>query len=87
MRVFAQKARSADDDIDTVNTSLDGDSGIVHVASDVSENLGALETELADGLAVGTRLGRGSGRGELDVFNTEFVETGCQRGFVGVYRV
>lgn len=50
--VFAEVARGTNDDVETVDTSLDGDFGIGHAASHVSENLG-LETKLADGLAVG----------------------------------
>jgi hypothetical protein len=38
--------------------------------------LGPLETERADGLAVVERLGRGSGRSQLDVLDTKLVETG-----------
>lgn len=39
------------------HTSLDGDASIVHVATNVGENLG-LETELANGLAVYRKVGR-----------------------------
>lgn len=39
----------------------------------MSEDL-SLEAEVADGLAVETRLLTGSGRGELDVVNAELVE-------------
>lgn len=42
MGVLPQVGGGADDDIDTINTGLDGDSCIVHVATDVSENLGVL---------------------------------------------
>lgn len=74
MRVLPQEGRSADNDIHTVHTGLDGDTRVIHVASDVGENLGALEAELADGLAVCARLGRGGGRGELNVLDSEFVK-------------
>jgi hypothetical protein len=72
--VLTEERRGANDDVDTVNTSLDGDTGVVPVATDVGKNLGALEAELADGLTVGTRLGRGGGRGELNVVNTKVIE-------------
>lgn len=74
MREFAQERRCADDDINTIDTSLDGDASIIHMATDVGEDLGA-QTELADGLAVSPRLLRGSGGGELDVLDTEGVQS------------
>jgi hypothetical protein len=40
----------------------------------VSENLG-LESEVADGLAVETRLLTGSGRGKFDVVDAEIVQS------------
>ena len=56
VRVFSEERRSSDNNIDTVDTGLNGNSGVVHVTPDVCEDLGVLEAELADGLAVGTRL-------------------------------
>lgn len=76
VRVFSQERRSADYDVDTVNSRLHSDSCIVHVASDVSQDLGLLEAELADGLAVCSRLWGGGGRGQLDVLHTELVKPG-----------
>jgi hypothetical protein len=38
--VLAEVARGSDNDIETVNTSLDSDLGIIEMASYVSENLG-----------------------------------------------
>jgi hypothetical protein len=55
-------------------TSLNSDPGIVHMASNVCENLG-LESELADGLAISAGLLRCSGRGELDILDTECIES------------
>lgn len=40
MAVFPQEARGSDDEIDTIDTALDGLLGVLHVASDVGENLG-----------------------------------------------
>lgn len=74
VRVFPQERTRPDNDIDTVNTRLDGESGVVHVASNVRQDLGSLEAERTDCLAVVERFGRGGGRGELDVFDAEFVE-------------
>jgi hypothetical protein len=74
VRVLSQERAGANDNIDTVNTGLDSNLDIVHVAADVSQDLG-LETELADGLAVETRLLRGTRRGELDAVNTELVQS------------
>lgn len=74
MRVLSQERAGANDDIDTVNTSLDSNLDIVHVAADVSQDLG-LEAELADSLAVKTRLLGGTRRGELDAVNTKLVQS------------
>jgi hypothetical protein len=74
VRVLSQERAGANDNIDTVDTSLDSNLDIVHMAADVSQDLG-LETELADGLAVETRLLRGTRRGELDAVNTKLVES------------
>lgn len=71
--VLSQELGGTNDDIDTVNTGGDGESCVVHVASDVSENLG-LKTELADGLAIGPRLLRCCGGGQLDVVNTKVIK-------------
>jgi hypothetical protein len=71
--VLHQVAAGANDDVDTVNTSRDGQLGIGHVTSHVSENLG-LEAELADLLAVEARLLTGGGRGELDVVDAKVIE-------------
>jgi hypothetical protein len=40
MTVLAKITRGSDDDIETVNAGFDCDSGIVHVASYVGEDLG-----------------------------------------------
>lgn len=40
MGVLPQVRGGTDDDIDTINTGLDGDSCIVHVAADVGKDLG-----------------------------------------------
>lgn len=57
-------------------TGFDGDPSIVHVATDVGENLG-LEAELAYGLAIEARLFGGGGRCELDVLYTKGIECLC----------
>lgn len=75
VRVFTQEGRGPDDDIDTVHTRLDGESGVIHVTSDMSQDLGLLQTHVTDGLAVLERFGRGGGRGELDVFHTKVIQT------------
>lgn len=51
MRMLAEVGRGANDDVKTIDTSLHGQTGIVHVAADVGQDLG-LEAELADGLAI-----------------------------------
>jgi hypothetical protein len=72
--VLPQEGARANDDVHAVHTRLDGQTGVVHVTPDVCEDLGLLEAELADGLAVRARLGGGGGRGELDVFDSKVVE-------------
>lgn len=49
--VLPQVRGGANDDIDAVNTCLDGDSCVVHVAADVGENLG-LSSRISFGGAV-----------------------------------
>jgi len=71
--VLTEEAGSADDDIEAVDTSLNSELGIAHIATDVSQDLG-LEAELADGLAIPPRLLRGSGRGQLDVIDAKVVK-------------
>lgn len=82
VRVFPEERTRSDNDIDTIHTGLDGESGVVHVTSNMGEDLGSLEAEGTDGLAVVERFGRGGGRGELDVFHAEFVEAEEGRGSV-----
>lgn len=53
-------------DIHSVDASLDGNPGIVHVASNVAEDLG-LETQLADGLAIQLGLLRRSRRSQFEL--------------------
>jgi hypothetical protein len=38
VRVFTEERRGTDDDVDTIDTGLDGESGVVHVTSDVSQD-------------------------------------------------
>ena len=73
MRVLPQVLRGTDNDIDTVNTSLNSDLDIVHVTSDVSQDLG-LQAELANGLAVLAGLLACAGAGELNAVNTKFIQ-------------
>lgn len=55
-------------------TSLDSEFSIIHVASNVSEDLG-LEAHVADLLAVIKGLLRGGGGGQFDVFDTKVRES------------
>ena len=55
-----------------MHTSLDSCPGVVHVTSNMGEDL-AFETELADRFAVCARLLRGYGRSKLNVLDTELV--------------
>jgi hypothetical protein len=73
MAVFPEEAGRANDNVQAVNTGLDRDLGIAHVAADVCQDLG-LQAELADGFAVPARLlGRGR-RSQLNVVDAEFIE-------------
>lgn len=74
MRVLAEVRGCANDDVETVDASFHSQTGVVHVATDVGKDL-SLEAELADGLAILSRLLRGSGGGKLDVVNAEVVES------------
>jgi hypothetical protein len=38
VRVFTEERRGTDDDVDTIDTGLDGESGVIHVTSDVSQD-------------------------------------------------
>lgn len=51
MGVLAQVCGCSNDNIKPIDTSLHGQTGIVHVAADVGQDLG-LEAELADGFAI-----------------------------------
>lgn len=74
VRVLSQERTGTNDNIDTVDTSLNSNLDIVHVAADVSQDLG-LKTELADGLTIKTRLLRGTRRSELDAVNTKLIQS------------
>ena len=76
MRMFPEEGRGADDNVDAVDAGLDGNLGILHVASDVGEDLG-LEAELADGFTVLAGLLRGGRRGQLYVVGAKLVESLC----------
>jgi hypothetical protein len=73
MRKFTEEGWRANDDIDAIYARLDGDAGIIHMATDVGEDFG-FQTELADGLTVLSRLFRGCWWGELQIFDAKFVE-------------
>lgn len=71
--MLAQERRGSNDNIKTIDTSFHSDTSIVHVAANVRKNLG-LETELADGLAVLSRL-LGSCRAcDFQIVNTKVIE-------------
>jgi hypothetical protein len=68
--VFAQIGRRADNDVDAVDTRLDSNPGIVHVAANVCEDFG-FQAEFADGLEVSAGLLRGCRGGEFDVLDAK----------------
>ena len=51
MRKFTEEGGSTDDDVYAIYARLDGDTCIIHMATDVSEDFG-IQAQLADGLAV-----------------------------------
>ena len=74
MRVLAKIRGGANHHVEAVDSSIHSQSGIVHVAANVGQDLG-LEAELADGLTIHPRLLGGGRGGELDVVDTELVES------------
>ena len=56
-----------------VLTCFNRDARIIHVTSDMSEDF-SFEAELADGLAIETRLLGCRGRGELDVLDAKGIQ-------------
>ena len=79
VRVFSQERTRTNNNINTIHTSLHSESSIIHVTSDMGQDLGLFKTEGTDGLAVVEGFGESGGRGELDVFNTEGVEANGDR--------
>ena len=71
-----QLRRRSYHDIKTIDTCFHRNPRIIHVASNVSEDFG-FETEVADYLAISSRLFRRSRRGELDIFDSEGVKSLC----------
>lgn len=59
MRVLAKMRRSANHDIHAINARFHGNAGVIHVAADVGKDL-SFEPKLANGLAILSRLLRGS---------------------------
>lgn len=72
--MLAKIRRCTNDDIEAVDSRLYRHASIVHVAADVSQDLG-LEAELADGLAILAGLLRGSRRGKLDIIDAKVIES------------
>lgn len=73
MTVLPQVLASTNDDIDTVDTSLNRNLNIVHVTSYVCKDLG-LQSELADSFAVPTALLASTWASQLNAVYSESVE-------------
>lgn len=86
MGVLSEERRCTNNNVHTIDTGLDGNLGIFHIASNVSQDLG-LETELADGLAVLAGGLRCSWRGQLDVVRSEFIESLCDFNLLGGVKI
>jgi len=82
MRKFAEEGRCADDNVHTIYARLDGDPRVVHMATDVGKDFG-LQAELADGLAVPSRLLGSCWRRQLQIFDAEIVK-GFSDGDLGL---
>ncbi|EEQ40972.1 homocitrate synthase, mitochondrial precursor [Clavispora lusitaniae ATCC 42720] len=73
VRISSQESRCANNNINTVHAGLHGHSGIVHVTTNMRQDLG-LQAQLANGLAVSSRSFRSNRRGQFDVVHTEIVQ-------------
>ena len=73
MRVLSQERRGSNDNVDAVNTSLDCYSSIVHVTSNVGENLG-LQAELANCFTVLAGLLGSCRASQLDIVCAKLIE-------------
>lgn len=71
--VFPQELTRANDNINTIDSGLDGYLDIVHMTSHMREDLG-LQSELADGLAVESALLTGARASELDAVNAKGIK-------------
>lgn len=74
--VFPEVAARSNDDIKTVDTSLDGNLGVLHVAANMCQDL-RLEAELANGLAILAGLLGGGGAGQFNVIDAKFIKSLC----------
>ncbi|KAH3671919.1 hypothetical protein OGAPHI_000105 [Ogataea philodendri] len=74
VRVLSQELRSSNNNIDTINTSLDSNFCVVHVTSDMGQNLG-FQSQLANRLAISPTLFRGDRRGQLDVVHSKIIQS------------
>ena len=73
MAELAQLRRGTDDDIHAVHPGFDRDLGVVQMTARVGQDL-SLQTQAGDGGAIGAALGRGEGRGQLEVLHPKGVE-------------
>lgn len=82
MRKFTEEGGCADDNVYAIYARLDSDARIVHMATDVGEDFG-LQAELADGLAVKSRLLGSCWRCQLQIFDAKIVK-GFSDGDLGL---
>ncbi len=76
MTMFPQETTRSNHDIHPIHSRLDRLPRIIHITSDMSQDFGSLQTERTDGFTVVVGFGRGGGRGEFDVFDSESIEAG-----------
>lgn len=73
VRELSQETGGSKENINTGDTGLYGEFGVVHVAPGVGEGFGA-KAQVGDGLAVGSALGRSSRASELNILHTKVVQ-------------
>ncbi|KAH3676951.1 hypothetical protein OGATHE_001441 [Ogataea polymorpha] len=74
VRILSQKLGGSNDHIDTINTCLNCNLSIIHMTSDVSQNL-SLKPKFTNGLAIDSTLLGGNRRGQFNVVDTKVIQS------------
>jgi hypothetical protein len=86
VRVLAKEGAGTDNNINTIHTSLNSNLDIIHVTANMGQDL-CLETKLADGNTVQTRLLRGTRRCEFNTVDAKVVKGLCNLDLGGLVKV